>query len=74
MPFWCSRPFGFSWWLWLLLTGVNLSGALGVKFVGLFIILLAGINTAWDLWELLGDLTLSLVHLTLSDWYTTLSL
>ncbi|XP_031436034.1 protein O-mannosyl-transferase 2 [Clupea harengus] len=56
-----SRPFRFSWWLWLLLTGVNLSGALGVKFVGLFIILLAGINTAWDLWELLGDLTLSLV-------------
>ncbi|KAI4900392.1 hypothetical protein NFI96_017768, partial [Prochilodus magdalenae] len=55
------RPFSWSWWLWLLLTGVNLSGSLGVKFVGLFIILLVGINTAWDLWRLLGDLQLSLV-------------
>lgn len=58
---WCSRPFSWSWWLWLLLTGVNLAGSLGVKFVGLFVILLVGINTAWDLWKLLGDVHLSLV-------------
>lgn len=62
------RPFSCSWWLWLILTGVNLAGSLGVKFVGLFIILLVGINTAWDLWKLLGDVRLSLVdfakHLT----------
>ncbi|KAL2098596.1 hypothetical protein ACEWY4_005076 [Coilia grayii] len=57
-----SRPFGVSWWLWLGLTGVSLAGALGVKFVGLFIILLVGINTAWDLWNLLGDITLSLAE------------
>ncbi|KAG7282452.1 hypothetical protein CRUP_018169, partial [Coryphaenoides rupestris] len=56
-----SRPFSGSWWLWLLLTGVNLSGAIGVKFVGLFVILLVGFNTAGDLWRLLGDLHLSLV-------------
>ncbi|CAL8300074.1 unnamed protein product [Boreogadus saida] len=56
-----SRPFCASWWLWLLLTGVNLSGAIGVKFVGLFVILLVGLNTAGDLWALLGDLRLSLV-------------
>lgn len=56
------RPFTPSWWLWLLLTGVNLSGALGVKFVGLFVILLVGLNTVWDLWRLLGDLSLSLVN------------
>lgn len=55
------RSFSFSWWLWLLLTGVCLSGSLGVKFVGLFVILLVGINTAFDLWRLLGDLSLSLV-------------
>ncbi|XP_051502067.1 protein O-mannosyl-transferase 2 isoform X2 [Myxocyprinus asiaticus] len=55
------RPFSFSWWLWLLLTGVCLSGSLGVKFVGLFVILLVGINTALDLWRLLGDLSLPLV-------------
>lgn len=61
---WCffSRPFTASWWLWLLLTGVNLAGALGVKFVGLFVILLVGLNTIWDLWRLLGDLSLSLVN------------
>ncbi|TRY55370.1 hypothetical protein DNTS_034398 [Danionella cerebrum] len=55
------RAFGFSWWLWLLLTGVCLSGSLSVKFVGLFVILLVGINTALDLWRLFGDLSLSLV-------------
>ncbi|XP_053366537.1 protein O-mannosyl-transferase 2 isoform X1 [Clarias gariepinus] len=55
------RAFSWSWWLWLLLTGVNLAGSLGVKFVGLFVILLVGINTAWDLWKLLGDVRLSLV-------------
>uniref|UniRef100_A0A665W3Y6 Protein O-mannosyl-transferase 2 n=1 Tax=Echeneis naucrates TaxID=173247 RepID=A0A665W3Y6_ECHNA len=57
------RPFSASWWLWLVLTGVNLAGALGVKFVGLFVILLVGLNTVWDLWRLLGDLSLSLVDI-----------
>uniref|UniRef100_A0AAY4BHR6 Protein O-mannosyl-transferase 2 n=1 Tax=Denticeps clupeoides TaxID=299321 RepID=A0AAY4BHR6_9TELE len=56
-----SSPFSPSWWLWLILTGVNLSCALGVKFVGLFVILLIGLNTARDLWIILGDLQLSLV-------------
>lgn len=56
------RPFTASWWLWLVLTGVNLAGALGVKFVGLFVTLLVGLNTIWDLWRLLGDLSLSLVN------------
>ncbi|KAG7237260.1 hypothetical protein INR49_032593 [Caranx melampygus] len=56
-------PFSVSWWLWLVLTGVSLAGALGVKFVGLFVILLVGLNTVCDLWRLLGDLTLSLVDI-----------
>uniref|UniRef100_A0A3P8SU61 Protein O-mannosyl-transferase 2 n=1 Tax=Amphiprion percula TaxID=161767 RepID=A0A3P8SU61_AMPPE len=56
------RPFTASWWFWLVLTGVNLAGAFGVKFVGLFVILLVGLNTIWDLWRLLGDLSLSLVN------------
>ncbi|CAM9232282.1 unnamed protein product [Lampetra planeri] len=54
-------PFTAPWWLWMTLTGVNLAGALGVKFVGLFVILLVGLNTISDLWSLLGDLSLSLV-------------
>lgn len=56
-------PFSASWWLWLLLTGVNLAGALGVKFVGLFLIMLVGLNTLSDLWKLFGDLKLSLVDI-----------
>ncbi|TEA38099.1 hypothetical protein DBR06_SOUSAS5810037 [Sousa chinensis] len=63
-----NRPFSAPWWLWLSLTGVNLAGALGVKFVGLFIILQVGWNTISDLWHLFGDLSLSMVtvgkHLT----------
>ncbi|KAE8586088.1 hypothetical protein XENTR_v10021546 [Xenopus tropicalis] len=55
-----DRPFSSVWWMWLSLTGVNLAGALGVKFVGLFIVTLVGINTAKELWKLLGDLTLTL--------------
>ncbi|XP_064316541.1 protein O-mannosyl-transferase 2 isoform X1 [Phalacrocorax carbo] len=56
-----DRPFSASWWFWLCLTGVNLAGAMGVKFVGLFVVLLVGLNTICDLWDLLGDLSLSLV-------------
>ncbi|KAM6358796.1 protein O-mannosyl-transferase 2 isoform 3-T8 [Alca torda] len=56
-----DRPFSASWWFWLSLTGVNLAGAMGVKFVGLFVVLLVGLNTIYDLWDLLGDLSVSLV-------------
>ncbi|XP_020775426.1 protein O-mannosyl-transferase 2 [Boleophthalmus pectinirostris] len=56
--------FSASWWLWLVLTGVSLAGALGVKFVGLFVITLVGFNTVSDLWRLFGDLNLSLVDIT----------
>ncbi|XP_006134873.4 protein O-mannosyl-transferase 2 isoform X2 [Pelodiscus sinensis] len=58
-----DRPFSARWWFWLNLTGVNLAGAIGVKFVGLFVVLLVGLNTVYDLWKLLGDLSLSLVTL-----------
>ncbi|XP_057714566.1 protein O-mannosyl-transferase 2 [Corythoichthys intestinalis] len=56
-----DRPYSASWWFWMLLNGVSLAGALGVKFVGLFVILLVGLNTISDLWRLLGDLDLSLM-------------
>ncbi|XP_072720357.1 protein O-mannosyl-transferase 2 isoform X1 [Ciconia boyciana] len=56
-----DRPFSASWWFWLSLTGMNLAGAIGVKFVGLFVVLLVGLNTVYDLWDLLGNLSLSLV-------------
>ncbi|XP_053139923.1 protein O-mannosyl-transferase 2 isoform X2 [Hemicordylus capensis] len=60
----CSnRPFSAPWWFWLGLTGISLAGAMGVKFVGLFVVILVGLNTISDLWKLLGDLSLSLVTL-----------
>uniref|UniRef100_A0A8D0GWL1 Protein O-mannosyl-transferase 2 n=1 Tax=Sphenodon punctatus TaxID=8508 RepID=A0A8D0GWL1_SPHPU len=58
-----DRPFSAPWWFWLCLTGVNLAGAMGVKFVGLFVVLLVGLNTVSDLWKLLGNLSVSLVTL-----------
>ncbi|KAH3853450.1 hypothetical protein DPMN_095974, partial [Dreissena polymorpha] len=58
-----QRPFSVQWWLWLVLTGVTLCCAIGVKFVGLFVILLAGYSTVNDLWRLLGNHSLSLVEI-----------
>ncbi|XP_018431173.1 PREDICTED: protein O-mannosyl-transferase 2-like, partial [Nanorana parkeri] len=54
------RPFSAPWWLWLVLSGVSLSGAMAVKFVGLFAVILVGVNTVRDLWRILGDLGLTL--------------
>ena len=41
-----------AWWMWLTLTGVSLGLAVGVKFVGLFVIFLIGSCTLYDLWDL----------------------
>ena len=63
-----SQAFSAVWWLWMCACGVSLAGALGVKFVGLFIILLVGYTTAVDLWNLLADLSVSIfllfIHVT----------
>ncbi|XP_072032340.1 protein O-mannosyl-transferase 2-like [Amphiura filiformis] len=58
-----DQPFQQAWWFWMTATGIFLACAFSVKFVGLFIILLVGLLTAWDLWRLLGDLTLSKIIL-----------
>ncbi|XP_073496794.1 protein O-mannosyl-transferase 1 isoform X3 [Phyllobates terribilis] len=54
-----TSPFSARWWLWLVLTGVSGSCAVGVKYVGLFsyllILALAGVHG----WQLLGDRKLS---------------
>lgn len=44
------------WWFWLIWTGVSISCAFSVKFVGLFTILLVGLRTIYDLWIILGDI------------------
>ncbi|KAJ1998292.1 hypothetical protein GGI04_005068, partial [Coemansia thaxteri] len=53
------RPFGNKWWAYLLLTGVNLGNALSCKWVGLFLIATIGVWTLKDLWEKLGDLSIT---------------
>ncbi|KAL3288485.1 hypothetical protein HHI36_002927 [Cryptolaemus montrouzieri] len=50
------EEYSFSWWLWLWFTGTMLACCISVKFVGLFIVLLVGLMTIVDLWNILGDL------------------
>lgn len=52
-----EEPFSRRWWTWLVINGAMLAGAISVKFVGLFVILLVGFNTIEQLWEIMGDLT-----------------
>ncbi|KAI9497779.1 Dolichyl-phosphate-mannose-protein mannosyltransferase-domain-containing protein [Zychaea mexicana] len=51
-----NEAFSEKWWLWLSSTGFSLGCVLSVKWVGLFVIALVGINTVEELWEMLGDL------------------
>ncbi|KAL0110076.1 hypothetical protein PUN28_013605 [Cardiocondyla obscurior] len=50
-------PFTRRWWLWLSFTGASLACTISVKFVGLFVVLLVGLYTAYELWRELGDLS-----------------
>ncbi|KAL3234504.1 Dolichyl-phosphate-mannose--protein mannosyltransferase 2 [Nakaseomyces bracarensis] len=54
-----KRPFTAEWWTWIALTGVSMGCAISVKMVGLFVISLVGIHTVVDLWQLLGDKSVS---------------
>jgi dolichyl-phosphate-mannose-protein mannosyltransferase len=46
-------PFGRKWWKWLLLTGVNLSCVISIKYVGVFTFLSIGVPVMIDLWDLM---------------------
>ncbi|CAA9964416.1 hypothetical protein PTNB73_05603 [Pyrenophora teres f. teres] len=58
-------PFGAKWWKWLLLTGVNLSCVISIKYVGVFTFFSIGVPVMIDLWDLMdvnrrqGALTLA---------------
>lgn len=52
-----DQPFSKRWWIFLALTGSFLGGAISVKFVGLFVVLLVGLNTIEQLWDILGDVS-----------------
>ncbi|RKO98086.1 LOW QUALITY PROTEIN: PMT-domain-containing protein [Caulochytrium protostelioides] len=51
-------PFTLRWWLPLIATGINLGLAVSVKMVGLFIIATIGTSTVWQLWTMLGNLSI----------------
>ncbi|XP_036185198.1 protein O-mannosyl-transferase 1 isoform X5 [Myotis myotis] len=53
------RPFSPSWWLWLTLTGVACSCAVGIKYMGIFTYLLVLGVAAVHTWHLIGDQALS---------------
>lgn len=50
-----EKQFNIISWFWLSWTGVAIACAFSVKFVGLFIVALIGLNTIYDLWQILGD-------------------
>lgn len=54
------RPFTRRWWSWLAATGLSMGATLSVKWVGLFTVATIGVATVLQLWELLGDLKLSM--------------
>ncbi|KAK3810004.1 MAG: Dolichyl-phosphate-mannose-protein mannosyltransferase-domain-containing protein [Benniella sp.] len=47
-----QRSFTGSWWGWLLLTGVAMSGAISVKLIGLVSAIMIGILSLGNLWSL----------------------
>lgn len=58
-----QRAFTWQWWTWLIVTGTMIACTISVKFVGLFVVLLVGLQTAYDLWTVLGDLSKPIVSL-----------
>ncbi|KAJ3333450.1 Protein O-mannosyltransferase 2, partial [Kappamyces sp. JEL0680] len=55
-----GSPFSLEWFAWLFISGMSLGLVFSVKWVGLFAIALVGLHTIEDLWEVLGDMSLSL--------------
>ena len=55
-------PFSIEWFFWLAASGISIGMVVSVKWVGLFAIALVGLHTVEDLWESLGDLSLSVVR------------
>ena len=59
-----NKSFTLEWWFWMAWTGFFLSASVGVKFVGLFIVFVVGLQTAVNLWDILGDDGLSIIDVS----------
>ncbi|KAF9147553.1 Protein O-mannosyltransferase 2 [Linnemannia schmuckeri] len=55
-----DRPFLAKWWMWLSMMGVGIGAVSSMKWVGLLVTALVGLCTVEDLWDLLGDLHMSM--------------
>ncbi|KAG0288709.1 Protein O-mannosyltransferase 2 [Linnemannia gamsii] len=55
-----DRAFSAKWWMWLSLMGVGCGIVSSMKWVGFFVTALVGLCTVEDLWDLLGDLQMSM--------------
>ncbi|GFR20139.1 protein O-mannosyl-transferase 2 [Trichonephila clavata] len=56
------RAFSLTWWFWLSWTGIFIAFSVSVKFVGIFVVALIGLYTLKDLWDILGNLNISMVQ------------
>lgn len=54
--------FTIKWWSYLFFTGTALACTISVKFVGLFVVLLVGLHTIYEIWCILGDLEKPIVR------------
>ncbi|CDO54877.1 hypothetical protein DV113_000348 [Geotrichum candidum] len=54
-----ETPMRFDWYRYLFLTGLALGATLSSKWVGLFTVGWVGVITVWQLWWILGDLSVS---------------
>lgn len=52
-------PFTFKWFRALVATGIALGLACSSKWVGLFTVIWVGLLNLWDLWFMIGDLSVS---------------
>ncbi|OMJ21721.1 Dolichyl-phosphate-mannose-protein mannosyltransferase 1 [Smittium culicis] len=69
-----DSPFSLKWWVYLILTGINMGNALSSKWVGLFLVATIGIWTVKDLWERITDSRVSLKTFSMHFWSRFLGL
>lgn len=58
-----AKPFTKKWFKFLISTGIFLGILTSIKLTGLFTFLWVGVNTAIELWNILGDLDVTLIDL-----------
>ncbi|XP_047134650.1 protein O-mannosyl-transferase 1 isoform X1 [Hydra vulgaris] len=52
-----TRPFCFYWWVYLVSLGISLTATFSIKYNGFLTILLLGGIIAYEMWIIMGDVT-----------------